>query len=588
MATTNERSGAAAKAEPRRRQGRSQPAENGVVPGPAAESPVRQRRAARPKPARVTAGGAADGVRGAIMACPAAALRGTLRGMIRALAHRGKPGRRAARVEATVAAWLEALPTEDGRWLVCESAAWALAWLARNRRAGSSAGGLLERLACEGRAALEAVTNKDTRPVRFLLVFSRLFADVEACRCLEAPARAAVEEELLRLVTPDGTIGLPGSTAMLERLVRWSAIRTGVRAAGGRPWSDVADRRWAAAAAFGLRLLGDDGRILAAADRLPMRASAPLVEAAESAPGRRRLERTARRLAGRDRPRGTRPLLPTDLHDAAAATTVIRSGWDADAIRILIGYRDATPWLEVAVGDRLLACGPWQWGVSLGGTAREAEAGWQVAGWESGRKAAFLEITAPLGGGLRLERQVVVLRRQRIVLLADVVTGTNGPAAEAIACRSVVPLAAGLEAEPAAETREIVLFDSKPRCQTLPLGLCEWRGVGAGRLAVDDGGLVLEQAGAGRLYAPLWLDCDPTRIGQPLTWRQLTVADTRRNLPRHQAAGFRVQAGHEQWLLYRALDAARNRTVLGCNVSAEFLLGRIRRSGEVARTLEIE
>jgi hypothetical protein len=78
------------------------------------------------------------------------------------------------------------------------------------------------------------------------------------------------------------------------------------------------------------------------------------------------------------------------------------------------------------------------------------------------------------------------------------------------------------------------------------------------------------------------------RIGQPLTWRQMTVADTRRNLPRHQAAGFRVQVGVEQWLLYRALDAARNRTVLGCNVSAEFLLGRIRRSGEVARTLEIE
>jgi hypothetical protein len=583
MATMDERSGTAAESEPRRRRRPARPAENGVAAAPTSASPAR--RAARTRPTRVTAGRAAAGVRGVIAACPSAALRGTLRGMTRALSRRGKPGRRAARVEATVAAWLEALPPDEGRWLVCESAAWALAWLARNRRAGSSAGGLLERLAGEGRTALEAVTNKDTRPARFLLVFSRLFADVEACRCLEPPARAAVEEEILRLVTPDGTIGLPGSPAMLERLVRWSAIRTGARAAGGRPWSQVADRRWAAAAAFGLRLLGDDGRILTAADRLPARASAPLLEAAETARGRR-LERTARRLAGREQPR--RGLVPTDLHDAAAATTVIRSGWDPDAIRILVGYRDATPWLEVAVGDRLLACGPWQWGVSLGGAALEAEAGWQVAGWESGRKAAFLEFAAPLGGGLRLERQVVVLRRQRIVLLADVVTGATGPAAEAITCRSVVPLAAGLEAEPAADTREIVLFDANPRCQALPLGLCEWRGVGAGGLAVADGGLVLEQSGAGRLYAPLWLDCDPVRIGQPLTWRQLTVADTRRNLPRHQAAGFRVQVGVEQWLLYRALDAARNRTVLGCNVSAEFLLGRIRRSGEVARTLEIE
>jgi hypothetical protein len=103
------------------------------------------------------------------------------------------------------------------------------------------------------------------------------------------------------------------------------------------------------------------------------------------------------------------------------------------------------------------------------------------------------------------------------------------------------------------------------------------------------GSIVLRQESeGGRLYAPLWLDCDPTRSGRPLTWRQLTVADTRHNLPRHQAAGFRVQVGLDQWLLYRALDQPRNRTVLGCNLSCEFLLGRVRPDGTVARTLEIE
>jgi len=66
------------------------------------------------------------------------------------------------------------------------------------------------------------------------------------------------------------------------------------------------------------------------------------------------------------------------------------------------------------------------------------------------------------------------------------------------------------------------------------------------------------------------------------------VADTWQNLPRHEAAGFRVQVGLDQWLLYRALDQPRNRTVLGCNMSCEFLLGRIRPDGTVARTLEIE
>ena len=143
-------------------------------------------------------------------------------------------------------------------------------------------------------------------------------------------------------------------------------------------------------------------------------------------------------------------------------------------------------------------------------------------------------------------------------------------------------------AEAAAETREVFVYDAAMRLQALPLALPEWRGVGRGSFTADAGRLVLEQVGHRRLYAPVWLDCEARNIGRPLTWRQLTVADTRRNLPPHQAAGFRVQADRSQWLLYQTLDASRNRTLLGCNVSSGFLLGRVKRSGEVARTLEIE
>jgi hypothetical protein len=122
----------------------------------------------------------------------------------------------------------------------------------------------------------------------------------------------------------------------------------------------------------------------------------------------------------------------------------------------------------------------------------------------------------------------------------------------------------------------------------LPLALPEWRVAGRGGFDATADGLTLEQQGAVRLYAPLWIDCDARRIGKPRTWRQLTVADMRTILPPHQAVGYRVQAGLEQWLVYRALDVPRNRTLLGCNVSCEFLLGRVKRSGEVARTLEIQ
>ncbi|MFM7412286.1 MAG: hypothetical protein ACKO6E_03645 [Planctomycetota bacterium] len=68
----------------------------------------------------------------------------------------------------------------------------------------------------------------------------------------------------------------------------------------------------------------------------------------------------------------------------------------------------------------------------------------------------------------------------------------------------------------------------------------------------------------------------------------MTIADTRQAVPPSDASGQRVQAGRDQWLVYRSLAAPRNRTLLGCNVSCEFLLGRVKKSGEVARTLEIQ
>ena len=76
-------------------------------------------------------------------------------------------------------------------------------------------------------------------------------------------------------------------------------------------------------------------------------------------------------------------------------------------------------------------------------------------------------------------------------------------------------------------------------------------------------------------------------MGSQLTWRQLSVADSRMNLARHEAVGFRVQVGLEQWLLYRALDTVRNRTVLGCNLACHFLIGRIGRQGQISRLMEI-
>lgn len=568
----------------------------------------------------VGAGLVARRIRRRIEACPAPEVGGLLAALVKHVGRgAGGPPRR-----ARVIAWVEHALDEAARrdvdatrWTLDEASVWAAAWLARNHEGDEAVDQIVERLVREATVAAERFAAGDTTPACFVIALSRLFQHVESCRAQEAAVVAALSGSLAALVAPSGAVALAGSTAMLERMVHWSDCREGALATGGLPWDEAGERLWSAATGVAVRLLGGRGRILAGAGRRPGEASRPLVDAIDDGGGAGvgvpgRLRRALRVLRGR-RCDGRLPV--ADFHDAEAGLTIIRSGWEpavggVPGLRVLLDHREATPWLEVAVDDRLLVCGPWAARVRVGGRAREPQEPWTVEAWEPGRKVSFIEISAPLGAGMRLDRHLVVLHRQGIVLAGDaVVARTGGPQAaspprmephggngradaavgqdDAIEYEGTVPLAAELEAEAAAETREVVLADARVRGTVLPLALPEWRAGGGGSFDAGPGGLVLRQSGPGRLYAPLWIDCVGHRAAAARTWRQLTVADSRRILAPWQAVGFRVQAGDEQWLVYRALDAPRNRTVLGCNLACDFLVGRIKPRGLVARILEI-
>jgi len=562
---------------------------------PPAQPPESSPRGRAEEPVKVTAKGAGRRIRGIAAVSESLDVRRRLRRLARQVESGSRDAQQMAFVEAAIGDCLDDVTTAPARerWLLCEAATWGLAWMARSRRAGGSAGGLLERMVKLARSAQAMLAGGDTSPAVFTLALARLFCDIEACRCLERDAAAALSAEIARLVSTGGVVCLTGSAAAIDRVSHWGAARDVANATGGLPWDDDTENALATAVAATLPLLGDHGRMLAGAGRMPAAFSAPLLHAARTS-GHRRLSRTAKWLEGGGKGRGTgRRLLPRDLHDPAAAAAILRSGWESGAVRVLVEYRGAVPRLEIAVGDRLLVTGPWQWRVSLAGRPLEALGPWTLACYESDRHASFLEIAAPLAGGMQIERQVVMLPDDRIVLVADAVTrpAAAGSATEqgALRLETVVPLAASLEGEAAEDTREVLVYDTKPRLLALPLALPEWRSVGRGSLAPAPDGLLLEHDATGsRCYSPLWMDLDASRQGLPLTWRQLTVADTRRNLPPHQAVGFRVQSGLEQWLVYRSLDATRNRTVLGCNLSSEFMLGRIGRTGVVKAAIEID
>jgi len=301
-------------------------------------------------------------------------------------------------------------------------------------------------------------------------------------------------------------------------------------------------------------------------------------------------------------PRAARAILRRDPvgHHRAPTRSVGRHGrgWPkADCLTV--SYGGTVVRLELACRGRVLLSGPWEVAVvrdqPSAGACRPAPSisPWQATCRHSDENVDYLELQMELAGGLRLERHLVMARKDRFLLLADAVLGMRPGT---LRYRGLMPLGPEIAFRGAGSTREGFLIGataSRPRgkrlATVLPLALPEWRcDRHVGDFFCSPEGMELCQVIQGRrLFAPLWLDLDPGRAGRRRTWRQLTVAESLAAQAADVAVGYRVALGRGQWLVYRSLARTRNRSVLGHNLATETLVARFRRDGEVESIIEI-
>lgn len=493
-----------------------------------------------------------------------------------------------------------------------EAFVWGLAWLARQGCAGENAGTILETLVAVAHQKIELLRNRDTFSAEFVLVLSRLFHDVEACRQLESIVRQSLEEEIGRLVTSSGVVVLDGSFTVTARVVRWARVRNLAYFTGGAVWGAETEKSWCRAAIFTMRLLSPQGTLPVESGNVPAVKTQPFLYSARSMRSGK-ITRTLRCMHNRSK-RITRAegkkLLPLHMHCEHSAVAVMRSSWGVGAIRVLLEYRQSSPQLEISVGNRLILSGSWESSIQYGDRNLFIEGPWTVSCFEIEKHAAFLEISAPLSETLRLTKQLVLLSEESVVVLADAIgpdtdsenaSGVVLPSRDGDGCvsrvveNSALTVSFSLECasrtrvEQMEETRECIGYDSKVRFVAIPLALHEWSSTcSAGELVAQSAKLMIRQhTNASRMYVPLWLDFSPSRVSAPRTWRQLTVAESMRILRRDEAACFRIQSDKRQWLLYQSLDMPNNRTALGCNMACDFLLGRMKSNGIIERLIEI-
>ncbi len=586
------------------------PADNHRQPGSAAQSATRPQRLAAGR--RLTKKRLGEQLDQAAARCQGRPLAQRIRRLSRLLTGKPCDQRRLRQSNVLLAECLDAASqVADGpdRWAACEAVAWGVAWLVRKRKADATAGGLLERLVRLAGPAAGSGAGDFRLAAPFAVTLAGLFDDVEGCRALGAVVRDELEQDIAATVGANGGLRCSTAEEMLDTVCGWLRCREVIAATGGSPLPKAALNALDQAVTAAVRLLGRRGCPAVAGMAESGVMVAPLLRAAQR--GRRKLAATVtavtegRDLTG-DRRWSQKGLLAGSFYDQEAAVAVLRSGWTRDAVRVLVTYQTDVPVLEIAVGSRLVVAGPWEQAVDREGSRLPLVSGWRASRWEANDEAVYFELVADLATGLRLERAVLVLTEDNIVMLGDaIVLPTAGygdePAelGKPLSFQSTLMLPPTIGVEACEETTEIFGCDLKPRFLALPLGLSEWRqGERGGRssLVADGQRLILSQTSSvSRLYAPLWLDLDARRLkllrGQPdesqRTWRQLTVADTRERLANDQAVGYRVQAVRDQWLIYRTLDESRNRTLLGCNLSCEFFAGRFGTDGEAVRSMEV-
>ena len=415
------------------------------------------------------------------------------------------------------------------------------------------------------------------------LTLAVLFPELDSCRALFDDARRNLSWGMCESL--DGE-GLPQASA-LDEIRPLLACWTRCVYMDSACLDDDAQAEFAWLVRQALRMCRGDGRQVLAGETTAAW-DKPLFAALLALAGDRDDWAAAQRLLSLKRTKGRAGIAPEpSVISAWSELAVMRSEWTKRAPQFAVRFDHPRMQCELSCGRSLLLSGQWKTSFEVDGRAVDDDSEWDETCCFSDKDVDYLELERPLSKTWRVQRQILLARRDGFLFLADALLGEG--TAELV-CRSEVPLGEGIAARFAQESREGELANHKSMARLLPLALPEWRVEPAqGELSGSPSAIRWESRGRGScLFHPLFIDLDKRRAEKPLTWRRLTIAEDRTIQPPDVAVGYRIQIGSRQWIVYRALSHAANRSVLGQNYSQEFVMARFTKEGTSDPMIEIE
>ncbi len=420
------------------------------------------------------------------------------------------------------------------------------------------------------------------------LVLSALLPEIAPLRALRKQAVASLTEGVLALT--DGE-GLPPARclAQLPLLVAcWTRCRSISEHTGKKCWDASAETQYEWLVRQCLRLARPDGSFVlssTATGCLPM-----MLEALQLAGDESDEAAAVVRLRPKPKLEADAELPDPAVNSEWSSIAVLSAGWKPKAPRLAVSYEGTDLRVELMSSGQLLFSGDWPVDVKVEGAPLAPIDDWEEQCWFSDDESDYLELSIDLEQGVRLERQFFLTRDHGVGYLSEIVL-TDREEAGAIEVTTLLPLASGVKFKPEKETREGWLAVGKTRLAgAVPLALPEWRDDPRhGELTMVDDRLCLSQTAIARnLCVPLMFDFKTSRFAKQRTWRQLTVAEQLEKVHPDVAVGYRMQSGKDQWVVYRSLDDAANRTIIGGNYASESFIGRFLPTGEIEEYWEVE
>ncbi len=315
-------------------------------------------------------------------------------------------------------------------------------------------------------------------------------------------------------------------------------------------------------------------------------------------------------------PKKNRPeiaTMPSSQSDWARFA-LLRSDLSVEADSVAMTHHLPLPQLDVTALGHSLIHGDWNLKLKLGDAAVELAEEWSCVCWQSDPDADYIELQMAGPGKLRVERLVLLSRKERFLIVADSISGvpladaaartrsagsssatgtkkSSEPVPQRIEYESRLTLCDGMVGSCDGTTREGRITGHRIRSRVFPLAIPQDRVHSTPhQFSVEGNELVLKHVAEGSgLFAPLVFVWHPERSRVEATWRPLTVTEDGKAVGPDCAAGYRLKLGKLQLLISRSLKkTGLSRACLGYHSFNETVIASFDSNGDVTPILLVE